>query len=171
MSSESAKFVIRVRNALPSDASAMARVQTDAWRDAYAGFLPDDLIASITVERRTGQWTRAIASEHMSCWVAEVDQTIVGICSLGPSEEHEAIGRIYTIYVVSPFWGRGVGARLWDAALDEIATRFTGGELWVLESNARARRFYEREGWRFDGGVRQDASFGHPISEVRYRSE
>jgi GNAT superfamily N-acetyltransferase len=148
----------------------MAAVQTDTWRDAYAGLLPDDLIASITVERRTATWTRAIASHDMSCWVAEVDGTIVGICSLGPSEEHTSIGRIYTIYVVSPFWGRGVGSSLWDAALDEIAARFTGGELWVLESNTRARSFYERKGWRFDGGVRADTSFGQAISEVRYRS-
>jgi GNAT superfamily N-acetyltransferase len=149
----------------------MARVQTDAWRDAYAGLLPDDLIASITVEHRTEMWTRAIVADHMTSWVAEVDETVVGICSLGPSEEHEAIGRIYTIYVLSPFWGRGVGSQLWDAALGEIASRFTGGELWVLESNARARRFYEHKGWRFDGGVREDASFGQAISEVRYRSE
>jgi RimJ/RimL family protein N-acetyltransferase len=41
--------------------------------------------------------------------------------------------------------------------------------LWVFEENAESRAFYERLGWRPDGG-RQVDDFGgaHPI-EIRYR--
>jgi Acetyltransferase (GNAT) family. len=41
--------------------------------------------------------------------------------------------------------------------------------LWVLESNQRARRFYEAAGWRADGGHKIDESYGFPMSLVRYR--
>jgi len=41
--------------------------------------------------------------------------------------------------------------------------------LWVLDSNARARRFYEAGGWRADGAVKRDDSFGISLTEVRYR--
>jgi hypothetical protein len=41
--------------------------------------------------------------------------------------------------------------------------------LWVLDSNVRARRFYEAGGWHADGTAKQDDSFGVPMTEVRYR--
>jgi GNAT superfamily N-acetyltransferase len=52
-------------------------------------------------------------------------------------------------------------------ALDWLAAG--GGDeavLWVAEANARARRFYEREGWTLDGETRT-SPLGPP--EVRYR--
>jgi hypothetical protein len=39
----------------------------------------------------------------------------------------------------------------------------------VLDSNARARRFYEAAGFSPDGGVKVDATRGFPLTEVRYR--
>jgi hypothetical protein len=42
----------------------------------------------------------------------------------------------------------------------------TDAYLWVVEANARARRFYEREGWSADGAMRA-SSFGS--TELRYR--
>jgi hypothetical protein len=41
--------------------------------------------------------------------------------------------------------------------------------LWVLDTNERARRFYEARGWRADGTSKSDASRGSPVVEVRYR--
>jgi hypothetical protein len=41
--------------------------------------------------------------------------------------------------------------------------------LWVLDSNARALRFYQAGGWRADGAAKHDDSFGVPMTEVRYR--
>jgi hypothetical protein len=57
-----------------------------------------------------------------------------------------------------------------DAALQGLAgAGFTAATLWVLESNARARRFYEACGWSADGTAKVDDSRGFPLSEVRYR--
>jgi RimJ/RimL family protein N-acetyltransferase len=58
------------------------------------------------------------------------------------------------------------------AALGALrASGFATASLWVLEDNPRARRFYEREGWRHDGAKREEEFLGVPISEVRYRIE
>jgi RimJ/RimL family protein N-acetyltransferase len=40
--------------------------------------------------------------------------------------------------------------------------------LWVLADNPRARRFYEREGWRAEG-ARVEAVRGVDVEEVLYR--
>jgi RimJ/RimL family protein N-acetyltransferase len=40
--------------------------------------------------------------------------------------------------------------------------------LWVFEDNERARRFYERQGWRADTVTKQDRVGGTQIVERRY---
>jgi GNAT superfamily N-acetyltransferase len=59
------------------------------------------------------------------------------------------------LYVIPERWGTGLAGELHGRALD--AVRELGSErchLWVLEDNARARRFYERRGWRENGQTR-----------------
>jgi len=41
--------------------------------------------------------------------------------------------------------------------------------LWVLDDNPRTQRFYEREEWKRDGGVRKEDVLGLRVTEVRYR--
>ncbi|MBV9093965.1 MAG: hypothetical protein JO132_08830 [Streptosporangiaceae bacterium] len=56
------------------------------------------------------------------------------------------------------------------AALERLAAAgFEQAILWVLDSNVRARRFYEAGGWSTDGAVKDDDSRGFRMTEVRYR--
>ena len=45
---------------------------------------------------------------------------------------------------------------------------FATAVLWVEASNDRARRFYEVEGWQFDGTERTDTVEGAAVDEVHY---
>jgi ribosomal protein S18 acetylase RimI-like enzyme len=57
-----------------------------------------------------------------------------------------------------------------DAALDRLVSAgFSEATLWVLDSNARARRFYEAGGWSADGAQKRDEDRGFPVTQVRYR--
>jgi ribosomal protein S18 acetylase RimI-like enzyme len=53
-------------------------------------------------------------------------------------------GEIYGCYVLPGWWSHGIGRRLLDHTANALQE---GGRmdlsLWVLEGNARARRFYE----------------------------
>jgi hypothetical protein len=56
------------------------------------------------------------------------------------------------------------------AAAGELAAAgFASATLWVLDSNARARRFYELAGWTADGSSKQADVAGATVTEVRYR--
>jgi RimJ/RimL family protein N-acetyltransferase len=46
---------------------------------------------------------------------------------------------------------------------------FRAVTLWVLGSNARARRFNERAGFAPDGAVEEEVMAGTTVAEVRYR--
>lgn len=58
------------------------------------------------------------------------------------------------------------------AALAHLAEGgYPRAALWVLDTNRRARRFYEATGWHRDQAVKVDDSRGFPITEIRYRRE
>ena len=66
--------------------------------------------------------------------------------------------------------GTGVGTALMRRALAGLRARQVRTVvLWVLDTNARARRFYERGGWRADSGLRTEEIWGTRVREVRYR--
>ncbi len=60
---------------------------------------------------------------------------------------------LHGLYVVPEEWGTGVAGELHDAALAAMPD-CPEVRLWTLRENHRARRFYERRGWRLNGETR-----------------
>ena len=59
-----------------------------------------------------------------------------------------------------------------DAALNTLRQAgYTQATLWVLDTNARGRQFYEAGGWAPSGVTKQDGARGFLITELRYRRE
>lgn len=117
-----------------------------------------------------------IAAAQARRWVqlvAQDDERVVGFVTFGPSEERTddpVVGEVYTIYVDPSHWDRGFGRALFDAAVRGLREAgFSAATLWVLETNARARRFYEIAGWVADGGKKTDHRGDVELREVRYR--
>jgi GNAT superfamily N-acetyltransferase len=80
------------------------------------------------------------------------------------------VGELMGLYLLPQAWGKGLGRVLMAAAVAHLAVAsYSQSTLWVLESNARARRFYAKAGWIEDGAVKQDDRLGFAITEVRYR--
>src|SRR5690606_41064361 len=76
------------------------------------------------------------------------------VCSSDLSRDHpdENVGEVTAIYLRQAHWGRGIGRRLFAAVVDRLREAgFEEAILWVLDTNARARRFYEAAGWEADG--------------------
>ena len=71
---------------------------------------------------------------------------------------------IVAIHTLPESHGTGLGAALLTEALNQIGSQTVF--LWAFEKNARARRFYEKHGFRWDGS-RRVSEFDGAI-EVRY---
>ena len=145
---------VSVRDANEADARAIADVHVESWRWAYRGLLPDDLLAALSVDEREVAWLDAIRSDPGSVLVA-VGPAVVGFAGVGASRDDDAeagTGELLSLYVTESVVGTGVGAALLAAAQDRLRERgFTSVTLWVLDTNARGLRFYERHGWAWDG--------------------
>lgn len=168
-----------VREMTEPDIDAVAAVRVSGWRHAYAGLMPqsylDGLDAAAYAEQRRASF--ADPANAVTNLVAEgPDGAILGWAAFGPAQGGDAEaaagtapdeGELYALYARPDVIGTGVGRAL----LTEVLRRapYPAVRLWVLEGNARARRFYERAGFRPDGGVLVDETDGFPVSEVRYR--
>ena len=66
--------------------------------------------------------------------------------------------------------GWGSAGRCWTPRPSRLrAAGFREATLWVFAANAGARGFYERLGWRPDGGTRVEEAYGEP--ELRLRRD
>lgn len=163
-----------IRPATPRDAERLALVHVRAWQAAYRGLLPQDYLDALAPQQRVRLWRRTLDGSEWprrGVLVAEDDE-VVGFACIGPSRDAAPVhvGEISSIYVLPAHWGAGVGRRLMAAALASLRSAgSTEARLWVLDTNARAIRFYESGGWRADGEAKTAEIGGVTITEVRYR--
>ena len=81
------------------------------------------------------------------------------------ADELENAGEVFAIYILSQYYGKGIGYRLMQTALSELADH-SKIAVWVLKENTKAIRFYERCGYRFDGRE-QIIELGSPVVAAR----
>jgi len=169
---------IVLRDATPHDAARIAEIHVRTWQVAYRGQLPDEFLDAIVASFAQRIELRRAALERPSSprertRVAERAGRIVGFAVLGPCRDDDGRqrGEVYAIYVEPESWGTGAGRALFfDASSGLRSFGYREATLWVLASNLRARRFYERAGWKHDGATRVEHRGSAQLHEVRYRS-
>lgn len=147
-----------VRRARPEDADEMARVHAASADAAYADIPWRE--AGVT-PRRLAAWHDVLAGEHRA-HLAEVDGAVVGVLNVSDDELH-------VIYVHPGWWGRGAGQALLERAHELLAETCDEATLTCVAGNARARRFYERNGWTLDRILTEPHFGGVPTEVARYR--
>jgi RimJ/RimL family protein N-acetyltransferase len=169
--------MVTVRNAVVADAPRIARVQVRSWQVAYRGQIPQDYLDGLDVGERAEMWRGAAERADgagRGVLVAEDDDRLLGFTSFSQTrdddEDPERVGEIFAIYLDPDAWGTGCGRELMSAALERLtAAGFGEATLWVLDTNARARRFYAAAGFAADGAVKVDDRGQFELREVRYR--
>lgn len=160
-----------IRTATPADARSIARVHIASWREAYAGIVPNEYLASLDIDQRESLWSEVITRATSSTWIAEVALRTVGFANLGPSRDEDADPadlELYAIYLDPEAWGLGVARDLMRTLLSEVPAT-SAVTLWVLADNDRARHFYRRHGFAPDGVEKIEEFNDTRLTEVRYR--
>ena len=139
--------------------------------------MPDEYLDALDIAERTHLWASilnqtATGFHGSTSLVALVDGVVAGFATVGGlrgADSADNAGEIFSIYASPAVWGIGVGRALIDAAVVQLEQRgYRALFLWVLEANARARSFYERQGWQHDGEAQTIEVGGRPLSELRY---
>jgi GNAT superfamily N-acetyltransferase len=153
---------MEVRPARRDELRAADEARIATWRTAYRGIVPDPVLDTLELTEEKLSWLEQRFDDGLvSTLVAVEGSDVVGMAARGPCQDEDRYGEdeLFAVYLLPTWWGSGAGQALWEAAWP-----FTS--LWVLADNARARRFYERNGFVADRTATVD--LGVPLVKVRY---
>lgn len=157
--------MLTLRRAVAGDELAVAAVHVRSWQAAYAGLLPAEGLAALTPADRARRYT----FETVPTVLAEENGAIRGFVTYG---ERDGRAAVRALYVDPGHWGENIGARLLHHARAGLAGQGHGTvDLWVLQGNARAERFYLRHGFKPTGRTRRETLFGAEVEEFELRAE
>ncbi|HEX7161443.1 MAG TPA: GNAT family N-acetyltransferase [Trebonia sp.] len=170
-----------VRAARAADATGLARVQVASWRSAFAGLVPDAVIAELTSEEAVGQfaerWRESISAPPTSKHRVHVavekpgEPEILGFAAAGPATDEDlwpgTDGELYELHVMPSAAAEGHDQRLLHAVADTFAEDgFSTGYTWALAGDEARVEFLEAAGWAPDGS-RASLDMGVKVPVVR----
>lgn len=151
-------MLMEIRNARQNDLPLLTRIMVRSFRTAFADFVSPETMAKNTVEENCLRLLESVYQEESTHFLTDGQSGMLIWQDQGDAAE------IIALHTLPESRGSGLGQELLTAALEQIGARPTF--LWAFAENARARRFYEKNGFSRDGNIRV-SEFDEAI-EVRY---
>ena len=156
------KHEIFARYAAPKLYPELGRIMAVSFRSAFGEFISEEILNRCAVAENCAGLLANLPRE-MTIVTGWLDGKLMGLLVF--SQHLDGRTEIEAIHSLPESWGTGLGAAMLEFALDETNAEKVAG-LWAFEKNARARRFYEKHGFRFTGETRVSEFDG--AIEVRY---
>lgn len=132
-----------------NDAKVVGLVHSTAWKQAYENVFPPEYLYSDTPAKRTQEFLESCNNKDVFYYLLYEAELAVGVVKvMKESDGYE----IVSFYILEEHRGKGFGKQ---AVI--YLSKLLGGEkvqLWVLEDNKKARRFYENNGFKNTGNTR-----------------
>lgn len=141
-----------LRTAREADIPSITHAYLTSWREAYKGLLSPDVVIAQAARRASYDWNAGIVALTADVVVACHDDQVVGVVQANePPGGPRDVPEITMLYVMPNYWGTSVASGLLIAGTLWCAQQgWAAARLKVVEAQARARRFYQREGWKED---------------------
>ena len=158
---------ITIRKAQAEDANAYTNCTITCWQAAYREIVSNEYLDNMPTNKPLWEKTLARLETPGFCEYYCVMRNNEMIGQLIVDTEHS---EIWAIYLIEAFWGMGYGKEMLDFAINTLENAgHKQVTLWVFEENQRARRFYEKHGFTFNGAKKTvDKYGGVPLVEVQY---
>lgn len=145
---------MRIRRAVPADAAVLAELGARTFTEAFGQlYSQEDLQAFLEESHSVAAYATLLDSPAYAVWLAvegdePVGYALAGPCGLPHAAARPGDGELKRLYVSARAQGRGIGAKLFDAALAWLE-RDGPRTLWisVWSENYGAQRFYARYGF------------------------
>ena len=162
---------MQLRTARAQDAAAIAALHAASWRACYRGALSDAYLdGELDAERGRVWWQRLNEpAPNQYVLVAEQDGHLQGFACAYLGSDPQWGTLLDNMHVAAALQRRGVGGQLMRSVASRcLAAGSARLYLWVLESNERARRFYERHGAALSGADVWIPPGGGSVARCRY---
>lgn len=145
--------MITVRHATMDDFESIAAAYVAGWRHGFREMFPAAFFQQDGFDdERRAECMADLTDDRTTTSVAEIDGSVVGFSGVQPGDA-PCVG---DLWVHPHAWGSGAAAALLSAIEEEQRTIGTRRLVaWVPEDSPRARRLFEKLGWRHTGKVEQ----------------
>jgi len=164
---------ITIRKVLLEDAYEYAALHIACWEDAYRGIIPDEYLDSMRsdIEQRAERCKQNISEpgDIEFYYITHGDEMVGRLVFSGSRDDDKPdAGEVCAIYLLADHWGKSYGKQMMDFAAAALRSKgYKEIIVWVLEENSRARCFYEKYGFLYDG-ARKEIEIGKTLVEIRY---
>jgi L-amino acid N-acyltransferase YncA len=140
---------LKIRAGHIEDAEGIAFVHSTSWRHAYRGIVPQAYLDAMEPSKTVERWQKIISGEispGARMLVADNGGTIIGFQVYGPAREPAFgySGELYAAYFLPDAVGKGLGTEMVKRVFEGLYVQGLNDMIvWVMEANARGRRFYE----------------------------
>jgi GNAT superfamily N-acetyltransferase len=157
---------VTTRVARPSDAPTMVRT-AHLGIETYVAFAPSTWSPN-PPPMHTERVAETLRSRHAWALLADVAGEPAAHVSLFPAWAPGGAVYLWQLFVRPAWWGSGLASDLHEAFLEEARARgYRDACLHTPAAHARARRFYERRGWRAAPPI--ETWMGLPVMPYRLR--
>ena len=147
-----------VRNAEFEDMKLLGHIMSVSFRSAFSSFVSKQTMDACAVEENCIALLEGVFAEGKMHFLLGEDSGMLCWQEVGEAVE------LVAIHSLPESWGTGLGQAMLEAALKQIGEKTVF--LWAFQENKRARHFYEKHGFRWDGSERISEFDG--AVEVRY---
>lgn len=137
---------MNVREVRSEDIPLVSRIMVTSFRAAFADFVTPQTMDTCADPENCRRMLDTVYSEGKMQFLLAGDRGF--LCW---QEDGDAV-EIVAVHSLPESWGTGVGKAMMAAALEQIGSRSV--YLWVFRDNKRARHFYEKQGFHWDGRER-----------------
>ena len=147
-----------IRNAKFEDMKQAGHIMSVSFRTAFADFVSQQTMDACAREDNCIALLEGIFREGKVHFLMGEDSGMLAW------QQTEDVAEIIAIHTLPESRGTGLGHTMLTAALNQIGNKPVF--LWAFKENTRARRFYEKHGFHWDGSER--VSEFDDVLEVRY---
>ena len=152
---------MRIRNAEFEDMKRLGHIMSVSFRAAFADFVTPQTMDTCAKEVNCIALLEGIFREGKVRFLIGDDSGMLAW------QNTDAGAELIAIHSLPESWGTGLGHAMLAEALKQIGEKPVF--LWAFKENLRARRFYEKHGFCWDGTERVSEFDG--AMEVRYVSK
>ena len=156
-----------VRRATEKDAAGIAHLAEVTFTETFGHlYPPEDLAAYVASAYAAKACLDALSDPRMAYWLADtngedaVGFALAGYCKLPVEGLEPTAGELRQLYVRATYQNQGLGARLFEAALQWLEAHYSPLYIGVWSKNLGAQRFYGRYGFVKVG------EYGFPVGKT-----